>query len=179
MPTLLFSFNGGREEPFENEDRLLIPSPREVATYDLKPEMSAYKLTEELLVKLDRSNYDLIVLNFANGDMVGHSGKIEAAVKACEAVDECLGRLVEAVIEKAGTVLVTSDHGNAEQMADPVNGESFTAHTGNPVPFLIIDGENKDCTLAKGGALCDIAPTILELLGLKIPAEMDGKSLIC
>ncbi len=174
-----FFFNGGREEPYPEEDRLLVPSPRDVATYDLKPEMSAYQVTDKLLEKIDKADYDLIVLNFANGDMVGHSGKIGAAVKACEAVDECLGRLVRALNDKNGTVLITSDHGNAEQMADPLNGESFTAHTGNPVPFLIIDDGHRTCSLAKEGALRDIAPTILELLGLAIPVEMDGKSLIC
>lgn len=173
-----FFFNGGREEPYANEDRILIPSPREVATYDQKPEMSAHQVTEELLAKISQVNYDLIVLNFANGDMVGHSGQLAAAVKACEAVDECLGRLVEAICAQQGTVLVTADHGNAEQMADPLNGESFTAHTANPVPFVIIDQDHKTCRLAKGGALRDIAPTILELLGLQIPAEMDGKSLL-
>jgi 2,3-bisphosphoglycerate-independent phosphoglycerate mutase len=174
-----FFFNGGREQPYPNEDRELIPSPREVATYDLKPEMSAFLVTETLIRKLEESEYDLIVLNFANGDMVGHSGKMDAAVKACEAVDKCLGRLVEAVAGRNGTVLITSDHGNAEQMRDPESGESFTAHTANPVPFILIGERYRSCRLEKVGELRDIAPTVLELLGLQIPEEMDGKSLLC
>ncbi|MDF1577627.1 MAG: 2,3-bisphosphoglycerate-independent phosphoglycerate mutase [Desulfobulbales bacterium] len=174
-----FFFNGGREEPYANEDRVLIPSPREVATYDLKPEMSAFQVTDALLQKLAENEYDLIVLNFANCDMVGHSGIIEATVKACEAVDSCLGTLVEKVTRLQGTVLITADHGNAEQMRDPDSGESFTAHTANPVPFIIIDERYRSCNLGEGRGLRDIAPTVLELLGLPVPPEMDGKSLLC
>jgi len=174
-----FFFNGGREEPYKNEDRVLIPSPREVATYDLKPEMSALRVTDVLLQKLDEVEYDLIVLNFANGDMVGHSGILEAAVKACEAVDSCLGRLAEAISSRKGTLLVTADHGNAEQMKDPNSGVPFTAHTANPVPFIIVDEKYRSCNLAEGGSLRDVAPTVLELLGLSVPPEMDGKSLLC
>ncbi len=174
-----FFFNCGREEPYENEDRLLIPSPREVATYDLKPEMSAFQVTEALLQKLTENQYDLIVLNFANCDMVGHSGIMEATIKACEAVDSCLGTLVDKVTGLNGTVLITADHGNAEQMRDPESGESFTAHTANPVPLIIVDESNRTCKLAEGRGLRDIAPTILEILGLPVPTEMDGKSLLC
>jgi 2,3-bisphosphoglycerate-independent phosphoglycerate mutase len=173
-----FFFNGGREAPYEKEDRLLIPSPREVATYDLQPEMSAFLVTEKLLQKLEENDYDLIVLNFANGDMVGHSGIMAAAVKACEAVDTCLGTLVEAISRRSGTVLITADHGNAEQMCDPESGVPFTAHTANPVPFLLIDERYHHGNLEAGGALRDIAPTVLELLGLPQPEEMDGKSLL-
>ncbi|MCK4838862.1 MAG: 2,3-bisphosphoglycerate-independent phosphoglycerate mutase [Desulfobulbaceae bacterium] len=174
-----FFFNGGREEPYANEDRVLIPSPREVATYDLKPEMSAFQVTDELLEKLEGNDYDLIVLNLANGDMVGHSGKMAAAVKACEAVDSCVGALVEAITSRDGTVLITADHGNAEQMLDPQSGVSFTAHTTNPVPLLLVDERYRSSTLGEGGALRDIAPTVLALLGLPVPQEMDGKNLLC
>lgn len=173
-----FFFNGGREEPFADEDRVLIPSPREVATYDLKPEMSAARVTEALLQKLGENDYDLIVLNFANGDMVGHSGILAAAVKACETVDACLGILVEAITSRKGTVLITADHGNAEQMTDPGNGGPFTAHTANPVPLLLLDEQHRSCSLVEGGSLRDIAPTVLELLGLPVPKAMDGKSLL-
>ncbi len=174
-----FFFNGGREEPYENEDRVLIPSPREVATYDLKPEMSAFQVTDELLRKLEEDDYDLIVLNLANGDMVGHSGNMAAAVKACEAVDTCVGALVKAISGRNGTVLITADHGNAEQMLDPQSGVSFTAHTANPVPLLLVDERYRAATLSEGGALRDIAPTVLELLGLPVPQEMDGRNLLC
>jgi 2,3-bisphosphoglycerate-independent phosphoglycerate mutase len=141
--------------------------------------MSARQVTGELLKRLEGNTYDLIVLNFANGDMVGHSGIMAAAVKACEAVDACMGTLVEAIRRRNGTVLITADHGNAEQMRDPETGVAFTAHTANPVPLLLIDERYRSCHLAEGGALCDIAPTVLELLGLSIPKEMDGKSLLC
>lgn len=172
-----FFFNGGREEPYPDEDRILIPSPREVATYDLKPEMSAFQVTEELLQKLGEDKYNLIVLNLANGDMVGHSGIMEAAIKACEVVDTCVGTLVDAIIRRNGTVVITADHGNVEQMRNPQTGVSFTAHTDNPVPLLLVD-ERYRGTLREGGALCDIAPTVLELLDLPVPEEMDGKSLL-
>jgi len=168
-----YFFNGGREEPFALEDRVLIPSPKEVATYDLKPEMSAFEVTEELLKRLENNPYSLVVLNFANGDMVGHSGKMEAAVRACEAVDKCLGRIVKSFIEQGGIVLITADHGNAEIMVDSSSGGPFTAHSSNPVPFIMISEKYKSCTLRKDGALTNIAPTILLLQGLPIPAEMD------
>lgn len=172
-----YFFNGGKEEPFPLEDRVLIPSPKEVATYDLKPEMSAYEITEKLLDLLHANDYSLVVLNFANGDMVGHSGKLSAAVRACEAVDACLGRLVEAVAKKGGVTLITSDHGNAEIMKDN-DGGPFTAHSSNPVPFVMISDAHKKCLLRKDGALKDIAPTILRLLELPKPQEMEGESLI-
>jgi len=173
-----FFFNGGREKPYAGEDRVLIPSPREVATYDLKPEMSARLVTEELLSRLAEERYRLIVLNFANCDMVGHSGILAAAIRACETVDECLGRLVAEVLRQNGVVLITADHGNAEIMVDPEGGGPFTAHSANPVPFLLIDREHQDGRLIEGGSLRDIAPTILELLKLPVPHEMEGGSLI-
>jgi 2,3-bisphosphoglycerate-independent phosphoglycerate mutase len=173
-----YFFNGGREEPFPLEDRILIPSPKDVATYDLKPEMSAYLVTEELLRRMDDKSYSLIVLNFANGDMVGHSGIMEAAVKACEAVDTCLGKIVEKVSAQDGIVLITSDHGNAETMCDPHTNCPITAHSSNPVPFILINDQYKTAKLRQGGSLRDIAPTILSLQNLPIPHEMTGRSLI-
>ena len=172
-----FFFNGGSEEPFPGEDRVLVPSPREVATYDKKPEMSAAEVTDELLRRLDSGVYDLVVLNFANGDMVGHSGIMEAAVAACEAVDACLGRIAAKIRELGGVMLVTADHGNAEQMRD-ADGSPFTAHTTNPVPFIVVGDALKGKKPASGGALKDIAPTVLTLLGLEIPGEMEGRSLL-
>ncbi len=173
-----FFFNGGREQPYPGEDRVLIPSPREVSTYDQKPEMSARLVTEELLARLAEKRYRLIVLNFANCDMVGHSGILAAAIKACETVDECLGRLVAEVLYQDGVALVTADHGNAEIMIDPGDGGPFTAHSANPVPFLLIDREHQGGQLTEGGSLRDIAPTILDLLDLPVPDEMEGHSLI-
>jgi len=173
-----YFFNGGREEPFTLEDRILIPSPKEVATYDLKPEMSAYLVTDELLKRMDDESYSLIVLNFANGDMVGHSGIMDAAVKACEVVDTCLGKIVEKFTSKGGIVIITADHGNAETMCDPLSHCAITAHSLNPVPFILVSEKHKGCTLRNDGALRDIAPTILSLLELPIPQKMTGKSLI-
>ena len=173
-----YFFNGGREEPFPLEDRVLIPSPKDVATYDLKPEMSAYLVTEELLERMEHDDYSLIVLNFANGDMVGHSGMMDAAVKACEAVDNCLGQVVEKFIAKGGIVIITADHGNAETMRDPYSDSPITAHSSNPVPFILISGKYKNAKLRQGGSLRDIAPTILSLQNLPIPAAMTGKSLL-
>ena len=173
-----YFFNGGREEPFPLEDRVLIPSPKEVATYDQKPEMSAYLVTDELLSRMDNEPYSLTVLNFANGDMVGHSGIMEAAVKACEAVDTCLGKIVERFTAKGGIALITADHGNAETMCDPNSHCPITAHSSNPVPFILLSQTHKGCTLRKDGSLRDIAPTILNLQGLPIPQEMTGQSLI-
>lgn len=170
-----FFFNGGVEAPNPNEDRALIPSPK-VATYDLKPEMSAYEVTEEVLKRLDSDEYDMIILNFANPDMVGHTGVFEAAKKAIETVDECLGKVVNKVLEKEGTVFITADHGNAEQMIDYSTGEPMTAHTSDPVPFIHVSKSAK--ALKDGGKLADIAPTMLEVLGLDVPAEMTGHSLI-
>lgn len=173
-----YFFNGGREEPFPLEDRILVPSPQDVATYDEKPEMSAFKVTDELLKRLAEKEYGLIVLNYANGDMVGHSGIMEAAVKACEAVDQCLGKLVAAFTEAGGTVLITADHGNAETMKDPDSAGPFTAHSLTPVPFILINEIYKGTNLRKNGSLRDIAPTILTLMGLSIPEEMTGRNLM-
>ena len=169
-----FFFNGGVEAPCKNEDRALIASPK-VATYDLKPEMSAYEVTDELLTRLDSGKYDVVILNFANCDMVGHTGVFEAAVSAVEAVDTCLGKVVDKILSMGGRALITADHGNADQMYEP-DGSPFTAHTTNPVPLLLVgDGTH---TLKEGGRLADLAPTMLEMLGLPQPAEMDGKSLL-
>ncbi|MBI2354307.1 MAG: 2,3-bisphosphoglycerate-independent phosphoglycerate mutase [Deltaproteobacteria bacterium] len=172
-----FFFNGGNEAPFPGEERCLIPSPKEVATYDQKPEMSAYLVTDELLRRLDQDNCDVIVLNLANCDMVGHTGIQEAAVKAVEAVDACVGRILDKVREKGGAALITADHGNAEQMAGE-NGEPFTAHTSNPVWLVLADDSRKGVKLREGGRLADIAPTMLKMLGLGQPKEMSGESLL-
>jgi len=171
-----FFFNGGRETPFPGEDRALIPSPKEVSTYDQKPEMSAYLVTEELLKRLDQDKYDVIILNFANADMVGHTGILSAAVKAVEAVDECVGKLVERVLQKRGTALITADHGNAEIMKDEQGGP-HTAHTCDMAPVVLVDDARKGVKLRRG-VLADLAPTMLELLGLPQPQEMTGKSLL-
>jgi 2,3-bisphosphoglycerate-independent phosphoglycerate mutase len=171
-----FFFNGGNEVPYPGEDRALIPSPKEVATYDQKPEMSVYPVTEELLKRLDQDTYDVIILNFANADMVGHTGIMTAAVKAIEAVDECVGRLVAKVRSLGGRVIITADHGNAEMMVDE-NGGPHTAHTCDKVPFILVDDTRKAVKLHPA-ILADIAPTMLEILGLEKPIEMTGKSLI-
>lgn len=168
-----FFFNGGVETVSEGEDRALINSPK-VATYDLKPEMSAYEVTDELLSRLDSGKYDVVILNFANCDMVGHTGVFDAAVKAVEAVDTCVGKVVEKVLSMEGTVLLTADHGNADRMYEE-DGSPFTAHTTNPVPFLVIGRGN--CKLREG-RLADIAPTMLKILGLPQPEAMTGKSII-
>lgn len=171
-----YFFNGGEEKPFDKEDRCLVPSPREVPTYDHKPEMSAFKVTDEVLQRIASDQYDLIVLNFANMDMVGHTGVIEAAVKAVETVDQCVGRIVEAVRAKGGVMLITADHGNAETMREE-NGKSHTAHTTNPVPLILVDDSRKNIPLAQG-ILADLAPTILAFMGLAQPPEMSGHALI-
>lgn len=172
-----FFFNGGIEPPYPGEDRRLIPSPK-VPTYDLKPEMSAYEVTDAFLEELATDKYDVFVVNYANPDMVGHTGVMEAAVKAVEAVDRCLERAVTAVLERGGLAIVTADHGNAEKMVDPETGQPHTAHTTSPVPFILVDEERKGCRLREGGALEDVAPTILELLELEKPVEMTGRSLL-
>ncbi|SFF95936.1 phosphoglycerate mutase [Planifilum fulgidum] len=171
-PHVTFFFSGGREEPFPGEDRILINSPK-VATYDLKPEMSAYEVTDALLKEIEAEKHDVIVLNFANPDMVGHSGKLEPTIRAVEAVDECLGRVVEAVLAKGGVAVITADHGNADMVLDEEN-RPHTAHTTFPVPFIVTDEGVK---LREGGILADIAPTILHLLGLPQPKEMTGRSI--
>ena len=168
-----FFFNGGVEACYENEDRDLIASPN-VATYDLQPEMSAYLVTEKLLEELDKNEHDVIILNYANTDMVGHTGVFKSAVAACEAVDECLGKVCEKVKELGGTVLITADHGNADVMLAK-DGTPFTAHSTNPVPFIVF---NHECELRSGGVLADIAPTMLKLLELPQPEAMTGKSII-
>ncbi len=173
-----YFFNGGREQPFPLEDRALLNSPREVATYDLKPEMSAYEITDELENRLRDNPYSFIALNFANGDMVGHSGILSAAIKACEVVDVCLGRLIKRVNELGGTVMITADHGNAEIMYDKNTNDPYTAHTTNPVPFLLIGEKYCGMKLRNGGSLRDIAPTVLTLLGIDPPVEMTGESLL-
>jgi 2,3-bisphosphoglycerate-independent phosphoglycerate mutase len=171
-----YFLNGGEEAPFENEERCLIPSPREVPTYDHKPEMSAAAVTEEVLARIAADHYDLIVLNFANMDMVGHTGIIEAAVRACETVDRCVGTIVEAVRAKGGALLITADHGNAETMISD-NGKNHTAHTTHPVPLLLVDDRRKTAHL-QPGILADVAPTLLSLMGIVPPPAMTGRSLI-
>jgi 2,3-bisphosphoglycerate-independent phosphoglycerate mutase len=171
-----FFFNGGVEEPNPNEDRVLIPSPK-VATYDLKPEMSVYEVTERVITEIESGVYDLIILNFANMDMVGHTGILEAAIKAVDAVDVCVGKVVDAVMKAGGQLLLTADHGNSEEEIDE-NGEPMTAHTTNPVRLILI-GEGYDgCTLADDGKLSDLSPTLLEMMGLPQPSEMTGHSLL-
>lgn len=170
-----FFFNGGREEPFKGEDRCLIPSPK-VATYDLKPEMSAYELTDELVKRINSKKYDVVVVNYANLDMVGHTGVWEAAVRAAEAVDECIGKVIRSVEKMGGKAIITADHGNAEEMME--NGIPKTAHTTNPVPFILIGAGEKEATKLRKGNLGDIAPTMLDLLGMEKPEEMTGKSLV-
>ena len=170
-----YFFNGGEEEPFPKEDRVLIPSPREVATYDQKPQMSAFEITDELVRRIEQGGYVLIVVNYANGDMVGHTGVLDAAIEACEAVDTCVGRIVEPWRSRGYAAVITADHGNAEKMLDE-NGGPFTAHTTSPVPLYLVDDSRKDTPLSEG-ILADIAPTLLELMGLAIPGEMTGKVL--
>ena len=172
-----FFFNGGVEEPNKGEDRVLVPSPKEVATYDLKPEMSAYQVCDKLCEAITSGKYDVIIINFANPDMVGHTGVEEAAIKAVEAVDECVGKAVEALLSVDGTMFICADHGNAEQLVDYETGAPFTAHTTNPVPFILVN-YNKDYTLREGGCLADIVPTLIETMGKEQPVEMTGKSLL-
>ena len=169
-----FFFNGGEEKQYEGEDRILVPSPK-VETYDLKPEMSAYEVTDKVVEAIESKKYDLIILNYANPDMVGHTGNVEAATKALEALDECVKKVVDAINNVQGTLVITADHGNSEQMVDYKTGEPYTAHTTNPVPLAIIGLKNKKL---KEGRLADIAPTLLEIIGLEKPEEMTGESLI-
>ena len=171
-----FFFNGGVEEPNKGEDRILVKSPK-VATYYLKPEMSAYEVCDKLVDAIKSDKYDVIVINFANPDMVGHTGVQAAAIKAVEAVDECVGKAVEAVKEVGGAMFICADHGNAEQLVDYETGEPFTAHTTNPVPFILVNYDEA-YTLREGGCLADIAPTLIEIMGMTQPAEMTGKSLL-
>lgn len=172
-----FFFNGGVEAPNPGEDRALIASPK-VATYDLQPEMSAYPVTDEAVKRISSGKYDMMILNFANCDMVGHTGIMEAAEKAVRVVDECVDRVVKAVLAQNGSLLITADHGNADQMIDPESGEPFTAHTTNPVPLIYVNLNEKNVKLRDGGRLADLAPTLLDMMGLEQPAEMTGKSMI-
>jgi 2,3-bisphosphoglycerate-independent phosphoglycerate mutase len=172
-PHVTFFFSGGREEPFRGEERILINSPK-VATYDLKPEMSAYEVTDALLKEIAENKHDAIILNFANPDMVGHSGKLEPTIRAVEAVDECLGKVVDLVLEKGGVAVIIADHGNADMVIDE-NGRPHTAHTTFPVPFIVT---KKGVKLREKGILADVSPTLLDLLGIEQPKEMTGKSMI-
>lgn len=169
-----FFFNGGEEKQYKGEDRILVPSPK-VETYDLKPEMSAYEVTEKVLEAINNKKYDCIILNYANPDMVGHTGNLEAAIKAIETIDECVGKVVETVEKQNGVLIITADHGNAEQMVDYKTGDPHTAHTTNPVPLILVGMENAKL---KQGKLADLAPTMLDIMGLEKPEEMTGESLI-
>ena len=171
-----FFFNGGVEEPNEGEDRILVKSPK-VATYDLKPEMSAYEVCDKLVEAIRSDKYDVVIINFANPDMVGHTSVETAAIKAIEAVDECVGKAVDALKEVGGQMFICADHGNAEQLIDEGTGEPFTAHTTNPVPFILVNAD-PSYKLREGGCLADIAPTLIEMMGMEQPKEMTGKSLI-
>ncbi|UTW09609.1 2,3-bisphosphoglycerate-independent phosphoglycerate mutase [Pseudomonas benzenivorans] len=170
-----FFFSGGREEPFAGEERILIPSPN-VATYDLKPEMSAPEVTDRIVEAIEQQRYDLIVVNYANGDMVGHTGVFSAAVQAVECLDACVGRIVTALDKVGGEALITADHGNVEQMEDACTGQAHTAHTCEPVPFIYVG--KRAVNLRQGGVLADVAPTLLTLMGLQVPAEMTGTSIL-
>ena len=172
-PHVTFFFSGGREETFKGEKRILIDSPK-VSTYDLKPEMSAYEVTEALLAELEKDEMDVIILNFANPDMVGHSGMLEPTIQAVEAVDECLGKIVDKIIEKGGAAIITADHGNADEVVT-LEGKPMTAHTTNPVPAIVT---KKGIELRHDGILADLSPTLLDLLGIEKPVEMTGRSLI-
>jgi len=172
-----FFFNGGQDTVFPGEDRVLVPSPKEVATYDLKPEMSAFKVCDELLADLQAKKHAVIIVNFANGDMVGHTAKPEAIIKAVEVIDACLAQIIPVLLAQGGVALITADHGNAEEMLDQ-QGRPLTAHTTNLVPFVLVSQERAAVTLKSGGRLCDVAPTILQLLNLPKPAEMTGVSLL-
>ncbi|MCA9949747.1 MAG: 2,3-bisphosphoglycerate-independent phosphoglycerate mutase, partial [Anaerolineales bacterium] len=175
-PHVTFFFNGGREKIFEGEERYLEPSPK-VATYDLQPEMSAYLLTDAVLKRIQAHDDDFILVNFANPDMVGHTGVLEAAIKAVETVDECANRLVEAVVAKGGVALVTADHGNCDRMVDYYTGEPHTYHTTQPVTLIVI-GHDGYVNMVPRGILADVSPTVLDLMGIKLPDEMTGRSLI-
>ena len=172
-----FFFNGGVEEPNPGEDRVLVPSPKEVPTYDLKPQMSAPQVCDKLCEAIRSGKYDVIIINFANPDMVGHTGVEEAAIKAIEAVDACVGRAVEAIREVNGQMFICADHGNADEMVDYETGRPMTAHTTNPVPFILVNAD-PSYGLKEGGRLCDIVPTLIELMGMEKPAEMTGESLL-
>jgi 2,3-bisphosphoglycerate-independent phosphoglycerate mutase len=177
-PHVTFFFNDYRDEPYPGEEQHVVPSPRDVTTYDQKPQMSAYEVTEEMLRRVESGKYDLMVLNYANGDMVGHTGSLEAAIQAVETVDECVGRVSDAVLRQGGALIVTADHGNCEQMVDPESGQPHTAHTTYDVELIVVDDRYRGRALRAGGRLADIAPTLLELMGLEAPPEMEGRSLL-
>lgn len=170
-----FFFSGGREDPFEGEERILIPSPK-VATYDMQPEMSAPEVTDRIVEAIENQRFDVIIVNYANGDMVGHTGVFDAAVAAVECLDTCIGRIVEALDKVGGEALITADHGNVEQMEDESTGQAHTAHTTEPVPFIYVGKRN--LRIREGGILADVAPTMLTLMGLPVPDEMSGKSIV-
>jgi 2,3-bisphosphoglycerate-independent phosphoglycerate mutase len=173
-----YFFNGGREEPFDGEDRKMLPSPKDVATYDHKPEMSAAGVAEAVREAVASGKYDFVLVNFANPDMVGHTGVLDAAIHAVEAVDAGVGKIVDAVLAQGGAVAITADHGNCELMKDPGTGQPHTAHTLNPVPFIFVDRDERGLKIKPGGRLCDVAPTMLDAMHLPQPAEMTGHSLL-
>jgi 2,3-bisphosphoglycerate-independent phosphoglycerate mutase len=173
-----YFFNGGREEPFTGEERHLIPSPRDVKTYDEKPEMSEPKVADAAASAIRSGKYDFVLVNFANPDMVGHTGKLEPAILAVEAVDSGVGAIVEAARAVGGAVIITADHGNCELMRDPVTGAPHTAHTVNPVPLLYVNDNHQDAKIRSGGRICDVAPTMLKLMGLPQPPAMSGVPLL-
>ncbi|MGB0716372.1 MAG: 2,3-bisphosphoglycerate-independent phosphoglycerate mutase [Phycisphaerae bacterium] len=177
-PHVTFFFNDYRDEPFPGEERQIVPSPRDISTYDQKPEMSAHGVTDAVLERIEQGSFDLIVVNYANGDMVGHTGSLPATISAIEVVDDCVGKLCDATLAKGGALIVTADHGNAEQMISPETGGPHTAHTTFPVELILVDNDRKGSQLRTGGRLADIAPTILELLGLEKPPAMTGSSLL-
>lgn len=169
-----FFYSGGKEDLYEGEERILIPSPK-VATYDLQPEMNSTELTDKLVAAIESGKFDAIICNYPNGDMVGHTGNFDAAVKACEAVDTCIGRVVAAIEKIGGDCLITADHGNAEKMADESTGQAHTAHTSELVPFWHV---GQKTTAREGGTLSDVAPTMLHLMGMEQPEEMTGKPIV-
>jgi len=177
-PHVTFFFNDYRDEPFKGEDRQIVPSPRDVTTYDQKPAMSAEGVTEEMLRRIASDTYDLFILNYANGDMVGHTGNLAAAIEAVQVVDRCVGKVVDAVLAEGGAAIVTADHGNCEQMINPATGGPHTSHTTYDVDLIVVDDRHKGRKLREGGRLADIAPTLLAMGGIAQPSEMMGSSLL-
>ena len=178
FPHVTFFFNDYRDEPFEGEDRQIIPSPRDVSTYDHKPEMAAREVAESMVEQIQSGKYDVMVVNFANGDMVGHTGNLKAAIKAVETVDECVGWVVQATLQAGGHLIVTADHGNCEQMIDPDSGRPHTAHTTYDVEAVLVDDAFKGRRLREKGSLADLVPTALEMMGIEQPEAMTGRSLL-
>ncbi len=173
-----YFFNGGREEPFAGEERAMIPSPKDVSTYDQKPEMAAKGVADAVVNAIESDKFDFIVVNFANPDMVGHTGILDAAIAAVEVVDQGIGRISDAVRAKGGALFITADHGNCELMTDPATGQPHTAHTLNPVPLIYVDDANREAKIRSGGRICDVAPTMLALMGIPLPTAMTGVSLL-